>query len=60
MNSNPATIITEPTKNLNDTMIAVEWHGSTDIRINTKRKRPVLTVSRIKINPLGLSKITRV
>ncbi|CAG8571459.1 15490_t:CDS:10 [Funneliformis caledonium] len=42
MNSNPATIITEPAKNLNDTMIAVEWHGNTDIRINTKRKRPVL------------------
>ncbi|CAI2163099.1 18093_t:CDS:10 [Funneliformis geosporum] len=39
----PATVITEPARNLNDTMIAVEWHGNTDVRVNSKRKRPELT-----------------
>jgi threonine dehydrogenase-like Zn-dependent dehydrogenase len=39
----PATVITDSAKNLNDTMVAVEWHGTTDVRINTKRQRPVLT-----------------
>ncbi|CAG8569781.1 2042_t:CDS:10 [Funneliformis mosseae] len=39
MNPIPITVLAEP---LNDTMIAVEWHGSNDIRINTKRQKPVL------------------
>ncbi|CAG8474676.1 30860_t:CDS:10 [Racocetra persica] len=30
-------------KNLNVTMMAVEWHGTTDVRVNMKRPRPVIT-----------------
>ncbi|CAG8705666.1 15271_t:CDS:2, partial [Racocetra fulgida] len=30
-------------KNPKDTMMAVEWHGTADVRVNMKRPRPVIT-----------------
>ncbi|CAG8446025.1 12680_t:CDS:10 [Acaulospora morrowiae] len=41
------TAVTTRTSKTKETMMAVEWHGSTEIKVNYKRARPSLVVSSI-------------
>ncbi|CAG8769723.1 5871_t:CDS:10 [Cetraspora pellucida] len=39
----PTKSSTKTAKSSKETMMAVEWHGTTDVRVNMKRSRPVIT-----------------